>query len=410
MRDTELYRRILGIEPPWTIVDVELDAGSREVRVKLANLEAELPCPTCARPCGRYDSRHRRWRHLDTCQYQTILVAEVPRISCPDHGVLQVRLPWAEPGSRFTALFEALVIDWLKEASIAAISRLLGLSWTEVDGIMARAVERGLARREARLPKHLGVDETSFQRRHEYVTVLIDQDRGRVTHVADGRGRDVLDEYFGQFSPAQRETIESVAMDMWEGYIRPVQDHVPAADRKIAFDKFHVAKHLGDAVDKVRRQEHKALLAQGLETLKGTKYLWLAHPDSLDETRWSSFQPLRTGTLKTARAWAIKELAMSLWHYRSRAWARKAWLRWYAWAIRCRLEPVRRVARMVKRHLDGILNAVVLGVTNAKAEGVNAAIQRIKFNARGFRNRDRFRNAIYFHLGGLDLYPTTISR
>jgi transposase len=69
VRDTDLYRRILGIEPPWTIVDVEVDAGSREVRVKLANLEAELPCPTCARPCGRYDSRQRRWRHLDTCQY-----------------------------------------------------------------------------------------------------------------------------------------------------------------------------------------------------------------------------------------------------------------------------------------------------------------------------------------------------
>ena len=101
---------------------------------------------------------------------------------------------------------------------------------------------------------------------------------------------------------------------------------------------------------------------------------------------------------------------MTLWRYRSRAWARKGWMRWYAWAIRSRLEPVRRVARMIKHHLEGIVTAVVLGVTNARSEGINAAIQRIKFAARGFRNRARFRNAIYFHLGGLDLYPTTAAR
>ena len=96
---------------------------------------------------------------------------------------------------------------------------------------------------------------------------------------------------------------------------------------------------------------------------------------------------------------------MTLWRYRYRAWARKAWFEWYAWAIRSKLEPVKRVARMVKRHLYGIVNAIVLGVTNARAEGINSRIQWLKYTARGFRNRDRFRNAIYFHLGGLDLYP-----
>jgi len=410
MRDTDLYQRILGIQPPWAITDVELDTASKEVRVVVENLDAELACPTCGHPCSRYDSRPRRWRHLDTCQFQTILVAEVPRVSCPDHGVRQVQVPWGEPSSRFTALFEALVIDWLKEGSIAAVSRLLGLSWDEVDRIMARAVQRGLARRNQQLPCRLGVDETSFQRRQQYVTVLTDQDRGTVVHIGDGRGRDILDDFFASFSEPQRRAVDSVAMDMWDAYILSVEEHIPDAERKIAFDKFHIAKHLGEAVDKVRRQEHKALLAQGLETLKGSKYLWLSNPDSLDADRWAAFQPLRTATLKTARAWALKEVAMSLWRYRSRAWARKGWLRWYSWAIRSQLEPVRKVARMVKRHLEGILNAVILRVTNARAEGINATIQRIKFTARGFRNRERFRNAIYFHLGGLDLYPASLNR
>jgi transposase len=410
MRDTDLYQRILGVEAPWAVVEVELDSAGKQVRVVLGNRETELACPTCGELRPRYDGRYRRWRHLDTCQFQTFIEAEVPRIKCPEHGIVQVRVPWAEPGSRFTALYEALVIDWLKEASISAIARLLGLSWDEVDGIMGRAVARGMARRRQRLPRQLGVDETSFQRRHEYVTVLVDQEQGTVAHVGDGRGRDVLDEFFQSFSAADREAVECVAMDMWEGYIRPVVEHIPGGNQKIAFDKFHVAKHLSDAVDKVRREENKALLAQGIETLKGTKYLWLTNPDGFDEARWSSFQPLRSGTLKTARAWAIKEVAMTLWRFRSRGWARRAWLRWYAWAIRSRLEPVKKVARMIKRYLDGILTAVVSAVTNARSEGINATIQRIKFTARGFRNRDRFRNAIYFHLGGLDLYPANIRR
>ena len=99
---------------------------------------------------------------------------------------------------------------------------------------------------------------------------------------------------------------------------------------------------------------------------------------------------------------------MTLWDYKSRTWARKA--EGGTLGIRCRLEPVKRVARMIKRHLDGIVTAVVTRVTNARAESINAGVQKLKYSARGFRNRKRFRNAIYFHLGGLDLYPAGVDR
>src|SRR5690606_13960656 len=135
------------------------------------------------------------------------------------------------------------------------------------------------------------------------------------------------------------------------------------------------------------------------------KFLWLQHPKNIGDKAWAAFAALRRSVLKTSRAWGIKESAMMLWHYRSRTWAKKAWERWYGWAIRSRLDPIKRVARMVKSHIEGIVTAIVKGVTNARAEGTNAAIQRIKYNARGYRNRKRFINAIYFHLGGLDLYP-----
>lgn len=408
MRDRELYQKILGIEAPWEVVDVDLDLARREVRVHLKNAESKPPCPVCGQPCGRYDWRPRRWRHLDTCQYPTILIAEVPRVECSEHGVHQIAVPWAEEGSRFTALFEALVIDWLKEASLAAVAQMLKLSWRAVSSIQQRAVARGLARREKQLPRRLGVDETSYQKRHEYVTVVIDQEAGTVVHVADGRGRETLDTFFDSFSWEERAEVESVAMDMWAGYIASVGSKIPGARDKIAYDKFHVAQHLSQAVDKVRRQENKLLVKAGDEQLKGSKYLWLRHPDRLSDEAWQAFEPLRESALKTARAWAIKELAMSLWRYRTRGWARRAWLAWFSWAIRSRLEPIRHVAAMIKRHLNGILNAIVLGVTNARSEGINAKIQWIKYTARGFRNRDRFRAAIYFHLGGLDLYPKAL--
>ena len=410
MRDKDLYSKILGIEAPWKVIDIELDQGDREVRVHLANEEARPLCPECGKACPGYDHRRRRWRHLDTCQYQTILVADVPRIECSEHGVLQVRVPWGEPDSRFTALMEALAIDWLKEASISAVSRMLRLSWKEVATIQDRSVQRGLSRRALTLPTQLGVDETSFQKRHEYVTVVCDRSRNVVVHVADGRGRETLEDFLKPFPEESREKVESVTMDMWAGFIAAAEAQIPGAESKIAYDKFHVAQHLSQAVDKVRREEHRSLLAAGSDALKKTKYLWLKNPESLSPERRETLEGLRSCALKTARAWGLKELAMSLWHYRHRGWARKAWQKWYSWAIRSRLEPIRKVARMVRTHLEGILNAIVLGVTNARAEGINAKIQWLKFNARGFRNRDRFRTAIYFHLGGLDLYPEGLKR
>jgi transposase len=408
MHDRELYQKILGIEAPWQVEDVELDLAGREIRVHLRHAAPRPPCPVCGVPCSRYDTRSRRWRHLDTCQYPTILVAEVPRVECTEHGIHQVAVGWAEAGSRFTALFEALAIDWLKEGSVSAVAGLLNLSWQAVSSIQQRAVLRGLTRREARLPRRMGVDETSFQKRHEYVTVLIDQETSTVVHVADGRGRETLDLFFQGFAWEKREQVESVAMDMWPAYIAAVEAGIPGARDKIAFDKFHVAQHLSKAVDKVRRQENRVLLEEGDEQLKGTKFLWLRNPDHMSEEAWSGFESLRQSALKTARAWALKELAMSLWRYRTRGWARRAWVAWFNWAIRSQLEPIKKVAGMVKRHLNGILNAIVLGVTNARSEGINAKIQWIKYTARGFRNRQRFRTAIYFHLGGLDLYPANL--
>jgi transposase len=406
MRDTDHYARLLGIQTPWTVSLVELDEPELTVTIYVRIDSAiRLGCPRCQREAPRYDVRRRRWRHLDTMQFRTFVDAEVPRIECSEHGVLQVRVPWAEDASRYTAAFEAQVIDWLRDASTAAVARRMRLGWNAIDSIMQRAVIRGLARRTASSPEHISVDETSFQRRHEYVTVVIDQDSGTVLHVADNRTVESLASFFEGLEKSQREAIRSVSMDMWPAYINTVRKYVPDADERICFDKFHIAKYLSEAVDKVRRGEHKYLAAAGDQRLKGTRYRWLENPDTMKLKHWRAFEHLRDSALKTARAWAIKEHAMCLWHYSSRTWALKQWKHWLGWAQRSRLEPIRKVASTIKTHLWGITNAIVLKRTNAAAESMNSRIQRVKARACGFRNRHRFRTAIMFHLGGLDLYP-----
>ncbi len=406
---TQHYEQLLGLEPPWRIQEVDLDHDATEVRIRIAlTTRGRLRCPVCQALCGRHDHRTRRWRHLDTMQYTTILEAEVPRVRCQEHGVHQIEVSWAEENSRYTALFEALVIDWLHETSTLAVARQLRLSWDQVAGIQARAVRRGLARRVRRSPTAIGVDETSFQKRHEYVTVVNDLDEGIVLHVADNRRQEVLESYFEDLGPKGCAALENIAMDMWAPFIAATRAHVPEADEKIVFDKFHIAKHLGDAVDRVRRRENRELRAQGDDRLVKTKYWWLQNPDTMSHRHWRDFSPLRKSRLKVARAWAIKESAMLLWGYAKRGWAERVWKRWYSWAIRSRLDPVKRVARMIKKHWAGVINAATSNVTNARAEGINSKIQWIKRMASGYRNRENFRNAIYFHLGGLDLYPESL--
>jgi transposase len=395
------------------VEDVELRLDQQEVEIRLV-LEpgTRPPCPECGSASPIHDHQLRRWRHLDTCQLQTILVADVPRVDCRDHGVLQIRLPWADPGSRFTALFEALVIDWLHQAPIRAVSKRLRLSWSAVDTIQQRAVARGLERRDAITAQRIGIDETSFQKRHEYVTVVSDLAGSKVLFVADDRKADSLSPFYESLSSVQRQAIDCIAMDMWQPYINATVAAIPDAATKIAFDRFHVAGCINKAVDDVRKMEHRELRGEGSDRLKGTKYHWLMGSDrrrQLKADARRAFNRLIGSALKTARAWLLKETAKGLWSYRSRTWAEKAWKLWITRALRSRLEPIRKAARTIREHLWGILNAILLAASNATAESLNAKIQKIKAQACGFRNRDRFRTAIFFHLGGLDLYPDSLA-
>ncbi|MCZ6799521.1 MAG: ISL3 family transposase [Nitrospirae bacterium] len=407
MQDTALYQHLLGLTSPWTVGRVELNIKEQCVEVWAEHGDGVVwACPTCARELPLYDhAEPRTWRHLDSCQYQTHLHARIPRVACRQHGVVQVSVPWAEPRARFTRLFERLALDVLRQCDVTGATKILGISWDEAWGMVRRAVQRGHQRKRTKPLRRIGVDEKAAAKGHRYLTLVCDLEAGTVEHIAEDRKQESLASYYRSLSPSQLAGIEAVAMDMWVPYLQATRAWVPEAASKIVFDRFHVMGYLGKAVDTVRKQEHRVLLAAGDGTLTGSKYLWLYSQENVPPTRRKEFDVLRRKALKVGRAWALKEAFRHLWAYVYPASGWKFWKRWYFWATHSRLAPMRKAAQTVRRHIDNILTYYQHPVTNAMSEGLNSKIQKIKNMACGFRNIENFKTAIYFHCGGLDLYP-----
>jgi transposase len=400
------YGLLLGIESPWEIYRVDLKLEEQRVDIRIEYTDDEGLCPECGDTCPRYDLRKERtWRHLDTMQFSTYLHCEVPRVRCRKHGVKSVSVPWAGKNSRFTLLFEAFAIRVLQASrSVEEARKLLGLNWQQVDAIKARAVKRGLARREETEIAYIGIDEKQFRSGHRYVSNLYDLGGGRVLDVAEGRTEDDAKRLIDQaLTTKQQAQVIAVAADMWSAYGNAIEAKLPQAD--IVHDRFHISKHLNEAVDRVLLSENKALGKQGDDRLKGTRYHWLKNEENITDEEKERFTELKKSGLKVSRAWALKELFRKFWDYRYGAWAKHHFARWYSWAIRSRLEPIKEKARMIKNHLPNILTYFKHRITNGVAEGLNSKIQTVKANARGYRSFEGFRNSILFYCGGLDMLP-----
>jgi transposase len=407
--DSELqqhYALLLGIGSPWEVKTVDLNLEAKQVEIELGwQWGAAAKCPECGRECSIHDcAPERTWRHLDTMQFTTLIRTRTPRADCPEHGVKTMQVPWAAPQGRFTLLFERFAVEvLLASASVSQACTLLGIGWDTAQEIMRRAVQRGLERRQLDRLKYLGMDEKSFRRGQSYITLLTDLEESRVLDVVEERTAEAAGQLWDTLSPEQKQGVEAVAVDMWEPFIQTIQTQLPEAD--IVHDKFHVSSYLGEAVDKVRRQEHKELLAQGDETLKGTRQLWLYNPQNFSPEQAEEFSALKDLQLKVARAWAAKELFSKFWEYQEEGWARRFFKDWFGWVSRSRLKPVVEVAQMLKRHLDHLLTYLKHHITNAVTEGLNSKIQSLKSAARGFRNFRNYRIRILFFCGKLNLYP-----
>ena len=236
------------------------------------------------------------------------------------------------------------------------------------------------------------------------MTLVNDLKEGVVKEVLVGRDADPVIEYLQEYPKEQREAVKAVAMDMSGSFRSAVDATIPEAAKKVVYDRYHIVAMMNRAVDQVRRQEAKELKTEGDETLKGSRYLWLYGQENLPEKQQERFESLRELELKTGRAWAIKELLRELWLCPTKQEGQEHFDKWYNWAIRSRLEPIKKAARTLKRHIEQVLNYFTHRLTNAQSEGLNSVIERLKQQACGYRNDDNLRSAILFHCGGLDLH------
>ena len=407
MEDTLFFAKLLGIKAPWHVTQVTQDHKLSRVDLHVEHTGGvRFPCPICEKFCSVYDhAPEREFRHLNVCQMAAYLHVRVPRVNCSTHGIQQIVHGLAESNGTITYEFESHILELEQECSIESVCRILGVDWHLCYRLQERAVTRGFSRKPHGIPKRIGVDEKSFAKGHKYETIVYDINAGTVAHVCDNREQASLEGYYRQFSVEEREKVEAVAMDMWDPYIAATMAWIPGAEQKIVFDRYHVMRMILNAVDKVRKEEHKELMNENVEMLKGTKYLWLWSRENLPPYRREEFELLRSFNLKVCRAHAIKENLRNLWSYQTPGWMCHFFKDWYSWAIRSRLKPIKDAARSIKNHLENIVTYAKHRITNALGESLNSKIEKVKRLACGYRNRAHYRIAIYFHCSGLDLFP-----
>ena len=397
---------MLGLGSDWEVSSVDLNLIEKKVEIHLSHHSKDGYCSECDKQARVYDySAERKWRHLDTMQFSTVLVAKTPRVKCSDCGVKTAFLPWAGKHSHFTLLFEAFAIEVLQVSrSIKDACSLLNLTWHQAQTIMQRAVERGLARRDGEEITWLGMDEKSFRKGHNYISVLSDLEQGRVIEVSEGRSSAVAEELLTKgLSDFQREMVCGVSIDMSAPFIKAIRKLLCNAD--IVHDKFHISQHLNNAVDLTRRQENKALSAKGDKTLVGTKYDWLRNKVGLDKEGIKAIAYAEARELKVAKAWYLKELFGYFWKKKDAKSALEFFLYWVTEVVESGDKSMRKVATMLNRHMENILTYFDSYITNAVSEGLNSKIQSIKSNARGFRSFKNYRTSILFFCGKLKLAP-----
>ena len=400
MRDRDLFQLALGLTPPWYVKACRFDAGARRLDIDLDfKRGARFACPDCARAgCPVHDTVDKEWRHLDFFQHQAYLHARTPRTKCPDCGVRLVDVPWARPGSGFTLLFEALAMTLIAAMPVRAAADLVDEHDTMLWRMVHHWVDEARARADYADVRRLAVDETAARRGHDYVSLFVDIDARRVLFVADGKDAATVAQFADDLEAHNGDAshVKEVCIDMSAAFVKGVTENLTEAE--ITFDKFHAVKLVGDAVDKVRREEVKTR-----PELKGSRYLWLKNEANLAAAARDSLAGLTRLHLRTGRAYQLRLAFQEIYRQPSRDWGELYLERWHSWAIRSRLEPIKQAARTVMRHRDGILAWFDSRIANGLIEGINSLVQAAKAKARGYRSTRSLKAITYLIAGKLEL-------
>ena len=355
-----------------------------------------LRCGVCRHRCREvYDVRPmREWRDLAMRKLPLILCYRPRRVECPRCGVRVEDFPWAEPWARVTTALANAVAVLARELSWQGTARQYGLNWKSVATIVKRAVRYGLEHRVRRPVHVIGIDEVSRRKGQVYLTVVYDLERRVLLWVGEDRTEEAVRKFFTEEMGRRRcHTLRVVCMDMWAPYAKLVKDHAPQA--QLLFDRFHIVKHLNEAVDAVRRQLWRRVTSQEKVAVKGTRWLLLKNPWNLNDEQQERLSTLVRWNTPLVRAWYLKEAFQLFWGYKQPKRAQDFLEKWMRSAMRSRLEPFKKFVAMLRSHLDGVLAWTKARVSNGAVEGMNNKIKSISHRSFGFRTAENFIAAIY---------------
>lgn len=355
-----------------------------------------LRCGLCRQRCRKVHSvrKEREWRDLSMRKLPLKLRYRPRRVECPRCGLRVEDVPWAEPWARVTAALSNAVARLARELSWQGTARQYGLNWKSVATIVKRAVQYGLKNRARPAVHAIGIDEVSRRKGQVYLTVVYDLERRILLWVGEDRTEEAVKKFFTEeMGPRRCHTLQVVCMDMWAAYANLVRQHAPNA--RILFDRFHIVKHLNEAVDGVRRAEMQRLTKKEKVLFKRSRWLLLKNPWNLNGDQKERLSTLVRWNTPIVRAYYLKEAFQLFWEYRQPARAKALLQKWMSSAMQSRLEPFKKFARMLRSHLDGILPWTNLRLSNGAVEGMNNKIKSISHRSFGFRSAKNFIAAIY---------------
>jgi transposase len=396
----KLFEMALGIGAPWYVADASFDAAARMLTIRVnfrAGSRFALPGVEGEHPV--HDTVSKRYRHLNFFQHECFLEVRVPRVKLPDGSVRQVEPPWAGKLSGFTLLFEALVLMLCRQMTFAAAARLVGETRHRVAAICERYVELALAQADYSQVHELAIDETSRAKGHDYITLVADAAQRRVLAVAEGRSAETIGTLTEELASrgCTAEQVTSASIDMSPAFIKGCGEHLPNA--RITFDKFHVVWHASTAVDKMRRIEQRSE-----KSLKGLRWSLLKDRSRLSPVAAADLDELisRMTTVRTARAWSYKEQLREILERKQINVVRAMLQHWCACVMRSKVEPMKEVAALVRKHLEGIVAWAQTRQTNGFLEALNGLFQAAKRRARGFTRLSTIRTVIFLIAGKMD--------
>lgn len=401
MRVSTAFNRLLQILGAW-VTDVAIEDRNVEVTVRLrARL---LRCPCGAVCSAGYDSRRRRWRHLDLGRHRLWLVYEIRRLNCPHCGVRTEQVPWARPGARHTRDFEDMVLWLAQRTDRTSVATLMRCGWDTVTTIINRGVAELLDARRLEVLYRIGVDEICYRHPHKYLTVVGNHDTGTVVDIQPGRSDASLSNFYQSQTDSGLAQIEAVSMDVAKAYTEATRRHVPHA--VICYDPFHIMQWVNRALDRVYSE---AITGPGREIM--TTAQWRAGRWALrtgenkltDDKRALVNQIARTNR-HIGRAWTLKEQLRDLYRTdHSPGGARQHLRRWITAAKRSRIGAFVNLAKRLEVYFDAVIAAVELGISNALIEGINAKIRLINARGYGHHSAQTLTSMIHLCLGGLQV-------